>query len=344
MAQVTAIRSGHAQHAAGHDAALHHPLQRADVPILQTALSSKSLTEQQLYDLASNFIRPRLATIQGARFPGPTAARSARSSSISTRRGSASGHLAARRRQRGQCQNLILPQGTAKIGDREYDVSLNSSPKNIEELNDLPVKIVNGAMVYVRDVAYVHDGYSLQTNIVAPRWPARRAAVVLKNGKASTLDIVARARCAAQDRRHAAARNENHAAVDQSIFVRGGHQRRAREARDRRRPDGADDSALPGELAQHAGRGHLHSALDSDLVARAEPARRDHQHHDPGRAGARRRHPRGRRHGGDREHQPPDARGHAPARNDSHRRAADRRPGLRGHARASASCSCRSFS
>ncbi len=91
-------------------------------------------------------------------------------------------------------QNLILPQGTAKIGEREYDIALNSSAKTIAELNDVPVKVVNGAMVYLRDVAFVHDGASFQTNIT--RRDGQRGVLqsVLKNGNASTLDVVDRIR------------------------------------------------------------------------------------------------------------------------------------------------------
>src|ERR1700726_1614112 len=88
------------------------------------------------------------------------------------------------------------PRGTAKIGDREYDIELNSSAKSIDELNDMPVKVVNGAMVYLRDVAYVHDGAAFQTN-VPPRDGQRGVLmVVLKHGAASTLDVVRRIRAA----------------------------------------------------------------------------------------------------------------------------------------------------
>ncbi len=91
-------------------------------------------------------------------------------------------------------QNLILPMGTEKIGGREYDIALNSSPKKVDELNDLPVRVVNGAMVYLRDVAYVHDGASFQTNIARRDGERGALLVVYKNGKTSTLDIVKRLR------------------------------------------------------------------------------------------------------------------------------------------------------
>ncbi|HEY1865952.1 MAG TPA: efflux RND transporter permease subunit, partial [Candidatus Acidoferrales bacterium] len=91
---------------------------------------------------------------------------------------------------------VILPQGTAKIGDREYDVALNSSPKTIEELNDVPVKVVNGAMVYLRDIAYAHDGGSFQTNVSRRDGQRGILMIVLKHGNSSTLDIVSRVRAA----------------------------------------------------------------------------------------------------------------------------------------------------
>ncbi len=87
-------------------------------------------------------------------------------------------------------QNIVLPQGTSKIGDREYDVELNSSPKKISELNDLPIRVVNGAMIYVRDVAFVHDGNSFQTNIVRQDGKRGVLLTVLKSGNASTLAVV----------------------------------------------------------------------------------------------------------------------------------------------------------
>ena len=89
-----------------------------------------------------------------------------------------------------------MPQGTEKIGGREYDIALNSSAKTVDELNDVPVKVVNGAMVYLRDVAYVHDGASFQTNIARNDGHRGVLQVILKHGKASTLDVVARVRAA----------------------------------------------------------------------------------------------------------------------------------------------------
>jgi multidrug efflux pump subunit AcrB len=161
------------------------------VPVLQLALQSDSLAEQDLFDLGANFIRTQLATIQGASVPLPFGGKSRTvmvdlnpdalfakqlsPADISTALGN---------------QNLILPAGSAKIGDKDYQVKLNSSPRLVDEMNGMPVKVVNGATVYLRDVAQVRDGYSVQTSIV--RTNGRRGALVtvLRNGKASTLAVV----------------------------------------------------------------------------------------------------------------------------------------------------------
>ena len=169
----------------------------ADVPILQLGLSSKTLSEQQLQDLASNFLRTRLATVQGAELPAPYGGKNRLVTvDLDPQKLLQRGISGAEVVNAVNAQNLVVPQGTAKIGDREYDVALNSSAKTVEELNDVPVKIVNGAMVYLRDVAYVHDGASFQTNISRSDGQRGVLLVVLKHGKASTLDVVARVRAA----------------------------------------------------------------------------------------------------------------------------------------------------
>ena len=118
-------------------------------------------------------------------------------------------------------QNLILPMGSEKIGDREYDIALNSSPKNIEDLNNIPVKVVNGAMVYMRDVSYVHDGSYFQTNIARRDGQRGALLVIYKNGKASTLDIVDRIKKAIPKIAATLPGNMQITPVnDQSIFVR----------------------------------------------------------------------------------------------------------------------------
>ncbi len=163
----------------------------ASVPILQLSLNSDTLTEQQLYDYGLNFIRTQLATVQGASVPLPFGGKSRQIMvDLIPEALYAHGLSATDVSNALNLQNLILPAGSAKIGNREYLVKLNSSPTLVSALNDLPIKTVNGATVYIKDVAQVRDGFAVQTNVV--RENGRRAALltVLKSGSASTLDIV----------------------------------------------------------------------------------------------------------------------------------------------------------
>src|SRR5258706_13513182 len=137
------------------------------VPILKLGLSSGTLTEQQLYDYGQNFVRTRLSTIPGISVPLPYGGK-VRTIMVDLDPDALYGKgLSATDISRAlSLQNLILPTGTAKLGTREYLIQLNSSPELISAMNDLPIKTVNGAPVYLRDVAQVRDGYSVQTNIV----------------------------------------------------------------------------------------------------------------------------------------------------------------------------------
>src|SRR5438046_3126257 len=163
----------------------------SSVPILQLALNSDTLTEQQLYDYGLNFIRTQLATVQGASVPLPYGGKARQIMVDLDPDKLYANHLSATDISNAMnLQNLILPAGTAKVGDREYLVRLNSSPDLVEAMNDLPIRTVNGATVYIKDVAHVRDGFAVQTNIV--RQDGRRGALltVLKNGASSTLQIV----------------------------------------------------------------------------------------------------------------------------------------------------------
>ena len=163
----------------------------SSVPILQIGLSSPTLSEAQIFDLGTNFIRTQLATVQGASIPLPYGGKSRQIMvDLDPAAMYAKGLSATDISAAMNAQNLILPAGTAKFGDREYLVRLNSSPRKAEELNDMPVKTVNGATVYMRDVAQVRDGYAVQTNIVRTNGARSALLTVLKNGSASTLDIV----------------------------------------------------------------------------------------------------------------------------------------------------------
>ncbi len=164
----------------------------SSVPIVQLALGGQGLSEQELYDLGLNFIRPRLATVQGASVPLPYGGKVRQINVDLEPNLLAAQHLSAADVSLAfNQQNLILPAGTARIGDREYVVKLNSSPNEVSALNDLPIRAANGSVVYIKDVAQVQEGYAPQTNIV--RQDGKRSALltVLKNGQTSTLNIVA---------------------------------------------------------------------------------------------------------------------------------------------------------
>ena len=163
----------------------------SSVPVLQLGLGSKTLSEQELYDYGANFIRTQLATIQGTTIPSPYGGKNRQimvdlnPDEMFAKQVSATDVSTA-----VNLQSLILPAGTAKFGDREYFIKLNSSPRTVAELNMMPVKIVNGAPVYLRDVAQVRDGAAVQTSIVRVNGTRGALMVVMRNGRASTLSIV----------------------------------------------------------------------------------------------------------------------------------------------------------
>jgi CzcA family heavy metal efflux pump len=164
----------------------------SSVPILQLALSSDELSEQALNDLALNFVRTQLVTVPGASVPYPYGGKQRQVQvDLNPAALQAHGLAPADVVNAINAQNLILPAGTTKIGALEYDVDVNGSPETVAELNELPIKTVNGSTVYVRDVAGVRDGFPPQTNIV--RVDGKRASLITiqKAGNASTLDVIA---------------------------------------------------------------------------------------------------------------------------------------------------------
>ncbi len=163
----------------------------SSVPILQLGLSGEGLNEEDFYDLGLNFIRPRLATVRGASVPLPYGGKVRQIMVDTDPNAMYARHLSATDISLAlNQQNLILPAGTARLGDREFVVKVNSSPTEIAALNDLPIRAANGSVVFIKDVAQVRNGFAVQTNIV--RQDGRRSALlaVLKNGQTSTLDIV----------------------------------------------------------------------------------------------------------------------------------------------------------
>src|SRR5205814_114341 len=161
------------------------------VPILQLALSGQGLSEQQLNDLGLNFLRPQLITVPGAAVPYPYGGKQAQiminlNNRLLQSKGLSPADIVTTFAQ----QNLVVPSGTVKIGEFEYDVAQNASPRTVAELNDLPIKQVGSSTIYLRDVAQVSDGFAPQTNIVRHDGMRGVLMTVLKTGSASTLAIV----------------------------------------------------------------------------------------------------------------------------------------------------------
>jgi multidrug efflux pump subunit AcrB len=161
------------------------------VPILQLGLSSPSLAEKDIFDLGQNFIRPALASVEGAGVTSPYGGRVRQVQIDLDPQKLQADNLSAQDLEDAlAAQNQIIPAGTIKVGQFEYTVNLNNSPSVIDQLNDLPIKQVSGATIYVRDVAHVRDGSPPQQNIV--RMDGHRGVLmtILKSGETSTLDIV----------------------------------------------------------------------------------------------------------------------------------------------------------
>ena len=201
------------------------------VPILQLALSGEGLSEQNLADLATNQLRTQLITVQGAAIPFPFGGKTRQIQidlnptalqSLGLSGQDVANALAA--------QNLITPVGTQKIGQFEYNIQLNNSPTRIPELGNLPIKTVNGAMVYIRDVAQVRDGNPPQTNIVHVEGNRSVLMMVLKAGTTSTLDIIAGIKSKLNSVKITLPDNLKVGLIgDQSVFVSGAIEGVARE-------------------------------------------------------------------------------------------------------------------
>ncbi|TDK66598.1 efflux RND transporter permease subunit [Sapientia aquatica] len=161
------------------------------VPILQLALSSIEETEQKLFDFGQNFIRPQLATVPGTAVPSPYGGKVRQIQIDLNQQAMQAKNLTAEDIENAiTAQNQIIPVGTQKIGKFEYSVKLNNSPDAFEKLSELPIKYVDGTLIYLRDVASVRDGNPPQTNIVRVNGSRAVLMTILKSGAASTLDIV----------------------------------------------------------------------------------------------------------------------------------------------------------
>ena len=300
----------------------------SSVPVLQISLSSDTLSEQQLYDYGIYRIRQQLAPIPGITLPTPAGGKYRQIMvDIDPAKLLAKGLTPLDVVNAVNAQNLTLPAGTAKFGNTQYVVRTNATPPSIDDLNNIPIKVVNGATVFVRDVGQVHDGWLVQQNVV--RDNGRRSVLlsIIKNGNASTVAVVNAVHKALQTARAAAPPGMQITELfDQSVFVKQSVGRRAARGRDRGRTDRADDPFVPGIVAVDR-RGHdLDPAVDPDLARGSVFPRRDPEHHDARRACARGRHPRRRLHRHDREHpSPAHRRGPAIAAGDAARRRRHRR-------------------
>ncbi len=195
----------------------------SSVPVLLLGLSGSGLNEQQLFDLGTNTIRTQLATVQGAQTPFPYGGKQRQIQvDLDLNALQAKGLSPSDVVNAISAQNLIAPSGTMKIDRFEYAIETNSAPSAIEALNNLPIRAVNGAIIYVRDVAHVRDGSPPQTNIV--RVDGRRAILmsIMKTGSSSTLDIISGVRSRIDGMKGQLPPQLNVAALsDQSLFVRG---------------------------------------------------------------------------------------------------------------------------
>ncbi len=241
------------------------------VPILQLALSGKGLSEGRMFDLAQNSIRPALVTIPGAAIPYPSGGRSRQIQVDLDPQALQSKGLSAQDVTNAiAAQNQINPAGFVKIGDFQYTVRLNNAPGTIDELNALPVKVVDGGTIYMRDVAHVRDGTAPQTNVVHVDGSRSVLMTILKNGATSTLAIVQGIKDALPGVQTTLPDALKVVADRRSVAVReGGDQRRDQGRRDRRSADQPDDPAVPRIVAVDRDHRHLDPARHPGRADRA---------------------------------------------------------------------------
>src|SRR5438876_30812 len=193
-----------------------------DVPVLQIGVGSSTMSSAELNDYVLNVVRPPLASAQGASIPYPYGgAPRVINVDLDLARLYAKGLSPSDVSAAVNAENVILPAGSAKLGTREYNVRLNSSPDIVGQLNDMPIKQVNGAMVYIRDVAQVRDGAGVQTNIVRQNGARGVYLTLLKTGHASTLAVVNQVKAIlAQIKPSLTPGLDVQYLADQSLFVR----------------------------------------------------------------------------------------------------------------------------
>src|ERR1035437_7585304 len=196
----------------------------SSVPVLQLALSGQNLSEQQLNDYGLNFIRTQLITVPGASVPYPYGGKQRQVQvDLNTTALQSKGLSALDVVNAISVQNLVLPTGTSKIGSREYNVSIpNAAPQTIADLNRIPIKTVGGTTIYIKDVAWVRDGFPPQTNIVRVNGQRSVLLTIQKAGNASTLNVIAGIKALLPQIKTTVPPQLDIAPLaDQSIFVRG---------------------------------------------------------------------------------------------------------------------------
>ena len=275
-----------------------------DVPIIQLSLSSRSLPDTELNDLGQNIIRPALAVVHGAEVPYPYGGKprvimaDLDANALQARGLSPNDVSAALDRQ-----NVILPAGDVKIGDKDYTLSMNNSPDVIETINSFPIKTVDGRTVFMRDVAHVHDGFQVQTNSVSVNGTPGALMVIRKTGGVSTLAVIDGVRAALADIEKVLPKGVADQGAVRPVGVRqGGARQRADERGHGGRAHRPGDHPVPGKRPAQPDHPGCDSAVDRHRGAVHQGRRPDAQHHDPGRLRPGHRHPGRQRHGRDREH------------------------------------------
>jgi multidrug efflux pump subunit AcrB len=193
-----------------------------DVPIIQLSLSSKSLPDTTLNDLGQNIIRPALAVVHGAEVPYPYGGKPrVIMADLDSQALQARGLSAAEVSTALQHQNVILPSGDVKIGDKDYSLAMNNSPDLIEAINAFPIRQIDGRTVFMRDVAHVHDGFQVQTNSVTVNGTPGALMMIRKTGGVSTLAVIDGVRAALLDIKKVLPGDVTVKPLfDQSVFVR----------------------------------------------------------------------------------------------------------------------------
>src|ERR1700726_4737278 len=225
IAQITAVSQTQLrQLPAGSTPPLILAYSASSVPVLQLALSGQNLSEQQLNDYGLNFIRTQLITVPGASVPYPYGGKQRQVQvDLNTTALQSKGLSALDVVNAISLQNLILPTGTSKIGSKEYDVSIpNAAPQTITDLNRIPIKTIGGTTIYIKDVAWVRDGFPPQTNIVKVNGQRSVLLTIQKAGDASTLNVISGIKSLLpQIRTTVPPQLQINPLADQSIFVRG---------------------------------------------------------------------------------------------------------------------------